>query len=90
MKEVVLSISHSLLISSNIMKPKSGNWAVTIDLIQETTITSLSNSNNVNGESDLPAPMSVFVPQSAVMLMATLSVSEPRELRSARMRSRNR
>nr|CAD7613663.1 unnamed protein product [Timema genevievae] len=43
------NVSHFLLISSDRMKPRSGDWAVTIDFLQETTITSLSNGSNVNG-----------------------------------------
>nr|CAD7575429.1 unnamed protein product [Timema californicum] len=44
--QVALPISQSLLLSSDRMKPRSGDWAVTIDFLQEATITSLSSGNN--------------------------------------------
>nr|CAD7454907.1 unnamed protein product [Timema tahoe] len=45
-REVVLRVSHSSLMSSDRMKPRSGDWAVTIDFLQESTITSLSSGSN--------------------------------------------
>ncbi|CAG2064800.1 unnamed protein product, partial [Timema podura] len=41
--EVALRVSPSPLISSDRMNPRSGDWAVTINFIQEAAITSLSN-----------------------------------------------
>nr|CAD7255829.1 unnamed protein product [Timema shepardi] len=41
-KEVALRVSHSSLMSSDRMKPRSGDWAVTINFLFETPITSLS------------------------------------------------
>ncbi|CAG2056863.1 unnamed protein product, partial [Timema podura] len=46
-KEVGLHVSHSSLISSDRMKPRSGDWAVTIDFLQETAIISLPNGSNM-------------------------------------------
>nr|CAD7395443.1 unnamed protein product [Timema poppensis] len=46
-EEVVLHFSHSLLMSSKIMKPRSEDCAVTIDFIHEAAITSLSCGSNV-------------------------------------------
>nr|CAD7572985.1 unnamed protein product [Timema californicum] len=45
--EVVLRVSHSSLMSSDRMKPRSGDWAVTIDFLYEATITSLSSGSSV-------------------------------------------
>nr|CAD7458777.1 unnamed protein product [Timema tahoe] len=45
MVEVVLQVSHSLLISSDRMKPRSGDWAVTIYFLQEAAITAPSSSS---------------------------------------------
>nr|CAD7442710.1 unnamed protein product [Timema bartmani] len=45
--EVVLCVSHSSLMSSDRMKPRAGDWAVMIDLLQEADITSLSSSSIV-------------------------------------------
>nr|CAD7458236.1 unnamed protein product [Timema tahoe] len=36
--------------SSDKMKPRPGNWAVTIDFLKETTITFLSNGSDVKCE----------------------------------------
>nr|CAD7415121.1 unnamed protein product [Timema poppensis] len=44
-----LHVSHSSLMSSDRMKPRSGGWAVTI----EATITSLSNGSNEDKEADV-------------------------------------
>nr|CAD7449403.1 unnamed protein product [Timema bartmani] len=44
-EEVVLHISHSLLMSSDRVKPRSGDWAITSDF-QEVTIISLSSGSN--------------------------------------------
>ncbi|CAG2058736.1 unnamed protein product, partial [Timema podura] len=41
---VALRVSHSLLIGSDGMKPRSGDWAVTIDVLQEGPITSFVRS----------------------------------------------
>nr|CAD7410767.1 unnamed protein product [Timema poppensis] len=45
---VVLRVSHSSLKSSDKMKPRSGDWAVTIDFLKEASNTSLSSGSNVN------------------------------------------
>nr|CAD7434770.1 unnamed protein product [Timema monikensis] len=42
-EEVVLRVSYSSLMSSDRMKPGSGDWALTIDFLQEATITTLSS-----------------------------------------------
>nr|CAD7409351.1 unnamed protein product [Timema poppensis] len=44
--EVVLCISHSSLMSSNIIKPRSGEWVMTIDFIKQAAITSLFSDSN--------------------------------------------
>nr|CAD7448694.1 unnamed protein product [Timema bartmani] len=44
--QVVLCVSHSSLMSSDRMKPRSGDWAVMIDFLQEAAITSLSSGSN--------------------------------------------
>nr|CAD7430778.1 unnamed protein product [Timema monikensis] len=46
-KKVVLHVSHSSLMSSDRMKPRLGDWAVTIDFIKEAANTSLSSGSNV-------------------------------------------
>ncbi|CAG2058763.1 unnamed protein product, partial [Timema podura] len=48
--EVALCVSHSLLMSSDSMKPKSGDWAIIIFFLQEAAITSLSIGSSVNYE----------------------------------------
>nr|CAD7569536.1 unnamed protein product [Timema californicum] len=53
--EVVLRISHSFL-SFDRIKPMSGEWAVTIDFLQEAAITFLSNGSNVQSPSDCGSP----------------------------------
>nr|CAD7258762.1 unnamed protein product [Timema shepardi] len=45
-REVALRVSHSSLMSSDRMKPRSGDWAVTIEFLQEATITSLSSGSS--------------------------------------------
>nr|CAD7437780.1 unnamed protein product [Timema bartmani] len=45
-REVVLHISHSSLMSSDRMKPRSRDLVVTIDFLQEAANTSLFNDNN--------------------------------------------
>nr|CAD7398719.1 unnamed protein product [Timema cristinae] len=40
-------VSHSSLMSSDRMKPGSGDWVVTIDFLQEAAITSLSSGSSV-------------------------------------------
>nr|CAD7460218.1 unnamed protein product [Timema tahoe] len=45
--KVVLHVSHSLLMSSDRMKPRSGDWPVTINFLKEAAITSLSSGSNV-------------------------------------------
>nr|CAD7428624.1 unnamed protein product [Timema monikensis] len=44
--EVVLHVSHFLLISSERMKPRSGEWAVMMDVLQEAALSSLSSGGN--------------------------------------------
>nr|CAD7204060.1 unnamed protein product [Timema douglasi] len=46
-KEVALRVSHSSLMSSDRMKPRSGDWAVTINFLYATSITSLSIGSSV-------------------------------------------
>nr|CAD7262884.1 unnamed protein product [Timema shepardi] len=46
--EVELHVSLPFLMSSDRMKPGSGDWAVSINFLQEATITSLSNGSNYN------------------------------------------
>ncbi|CAG2054634.1 unnamed protein product, partial [Timema podura] len=46
-QEVVLCILHSSLMRSDRMKPRLGDWAVTIDFLLEATITALSNGSNL-------------------------------------------
>nr|CAD7578545.1 unnamed protein product [Timema californicum] len=46
--EVALRVSHSSLMSSDRMKPGSGDWAVTINFLEETSIASLSIGSSVN------------------------------------------
>nr|CAD7256149.1 unnamed protein product [Timema shepardi] len=59
MYKIKLRVSHSLLTSSDRMKPRSGDWAVTIDSLQEATITLSMHSNRgqlgggVRGEEEL-------------------------------------
>nr|CAD7597233.1 unnamed protein product [Timema genevievae] len=48
--EVALRVSHSSLMSSDRMKPGSGDWAVMIDLLQEADTTLLSSGSNVKCE----------------------------------------
>nr|CAD7435392.1 unnamed protein product [Timema monikensis] len=48
--EVALCVSRSSLMSSDRMKPRSGDWAVTIDFLQEAAITSLSSGSSVKCE----------------------------------------
>nr|CAD7443169.1 unnamed protein product [Timema bartmani] len=43
---IVLNGSHSLLRSSDRIKPRSGDWVVTIDFLQEAANTSLSSGSN--------------------------------------------
>nr|CAD7443946.1 unnamed protein product [Timema bartmani] len=45
--EVALCVSHSPLASSNRIKPRSGDWVITVDFLQEAAITSLYNDSNV-------------------------------------------
>nr|CAD7586372.1 unnamed protein product [Timema genevievae] len=48
-QEVVFHVQHFLLMSSNRTKPRSGDWAVAIEFIQDVAITSLSSgSNNIS------------------------------------------
>nr|CAD7462992.1 unnamed protein product [Timema tahoe] len=47
---VALRKSHSPLMSSDRMKPRSGDWAVTIDFLQEAAITSLSSGSNSSSD----------------------------------------
>nr|CAD7449239.1 unnamed protein product [Timema bartmani] len=44
--EVVLHVSHSVLRSSDRMKPRSGVWAVMTEFLQEAAITSLSSGSS--------------------------------------------
>nr|CAD7453350.1 unnamed protein product [Timema tahoe] len=46
LEAVVLRISHSSLMSSDRMKPRLGDWAVTINFLREAAITSLSSGSN--------------------------------------------
>nr|CAD7413514.1 unnamed protein product [Timema poppensis] len=46
-KEVALRVSHSSLMSSDRMKPRSGDWVVTINFLYATSITSLSIGSSV-------------------------------------------
>ncbi|CAG2060930.1 unnamed protein product, partial [Timema podura] len=41
-------VPHSFLMSFHRMKPRSGDWAVMIDFLQETAITSLYSDSSVN------------------------------------------
>nr|CAD7439918.1 unnamed protein product [Timema bartmani] len=49
-EEIALRVSHYLLRSSDRMKPRSGDWAVTITFLQEAAITSLSNDSNLKSK----------------------------------------
>nr|CAD7393582.1 unnamed protein product [Timema cristinae] len=44
--EVALRGPHSLLMSSDRMKPRSGDWAIAIDFLQEATTNPLSSGSN--------------------------------------------
>nr|CAD7401173.1 unnamed protein product [Timema poppensis] len=44
--QVALLVSHSILMSSDGMKPRSGEWTVIIDFLQEAAITSLSSDTS--------------------------------------------
>ncbi|CAG2053635.1 unnamed protein product, partial [Timema podura] len=44
--EVAVCVSHSLLMSSNRIKPHSGDWVVTVDFFKEAAVTYLSSSSN--------------------------------------------
>nr|CAD7441366.1 unnamed protein product [Timema bartmani] len=46
-EEVALCVSHSFLVSSNRMEPRSGDWVVTMDFLIEAAITSLSNGSTI-------------------------------------------
>nr|CAD7443105.1 unnamed protein product [Timema bartmani] len=63
------------------MKPRSGDWAVTIDSLQEAAITSLSNGSSVECElcKNVPFPSSVFHHQTTPRdpLSECLKVSHP-------------
>ncbi|CAG2056281.1 unnamed protein product, partial [Timema podura] len=45
--DVTMNVSHSSLMSSDIMKPKSRDWVVAINFLQEVVINSLSRGSNV-------------------------------------------
>ncbi|CAG2067767.1 unnamed protein product, partial [Timema podura] len=46
-QEVAFCISHSLLNSFNRMKPRSEDWLVTMNFLQESAINTLSNNSTV-------------------------------------------
>nr|CAD7450184.1 unnamed protein product [Timema bartmani] len=46
-QEISLPLSHSLLWSSNRMKPRLEDWAIMIDFLEEANIASLSSGSNV-------------------------------------------
>ncbi|CAG2057340.1 unnamed protein product, partial [Timema podura] len=52
-QEVTFCSSHSLLMSSDRMKPRLGYWAVTTDILQKAAITPLSSGSNGFGASRL-------------------------------------
>nr|CAD7396378.1 unnamed protein product [Timema cristinae] len=51
-QEVALRFSHFSLMNSNRMKPRSGDWMVMINFLQEAAITSLSSGSNVKFNKD--------------------------------------
>ncbi|CAG2058639.1 unnamed protein product, partial [Timema podura] len=60
-KEVVLRGSHSSLMSSDGMKPRSGNLVVTINFLERAAITSLSSGSNVKSDPSHVRLLQVFV-----------------------------
>nr|CAD7577849.1 unnamed protein product [Timema californicum] len=71
--EVALRVSHSSLMSSDKMKPGSGDWAVTINFLEEAAITSLYIGSSVN--------LLIYSCVAVLAMLVAMSMSYPNHRR---------